>query len=88
MAMAILGLALYLMGLAKWGKSLQAKNASVGRKRMYGVIAAVPMLVAWLFYGGGLILFAWCVACGVLGYITVAHAPRWIVGGARNQAVK
>jgi hypothetical protein len=85
-ALAVLGLALYLWVLAKRGKNLQATNAPLARRRIYGLVAALPMLIVPLFYGGNLIMFAWCVPCGVLGYITVAHAPPWIVGGARDQA--
>lgn len=80
MAIAILGLALWLIALAKWGRSLQAKNATLRRKRIYGVVLATPMLLMPLLFGGGAFLFVWCAACAVLGYVTVVHAPRWIVG--------
>ncbi len=53
MAMAVLGLALYLMALAKWGKSLKAKNATLKRRRIYGLVGAAPMLLAPLVFGAG-----------------------------------
>jgi hypothetical protein len=85
MAMAIFGLAFYLIALAKWAKNLQEKNVPLGRRRIYGVIAALPMLVVPLFIGNAsptvtAIFFAWCVAWAILGYVTVVHRPKWIVG--------
>jgi len=87
MAMAVLGLALYLMALAKWGKSLKAKNATLNRRRIYGFVGAAPMLLSPLVFGVGdlggwgiLFIWIWCATCAALGYITVAHAPQWIVG--------
>ena len=52
MAMAVFGLALYLIGLARWAKGLQEKNATRRRKRIYGVVAAMPMVLMPLFVGG------------------------------------
>jgi hypothetical protein len=88
MAMTVLGLALYLWGLANRGKSLKDKNATLRSRRIYGIVFASPMLIAPLYFsfagtlGGWGILFVWVwsVTCAVLGYITVAHAPKWIVG--------
>jgi len=96
MAMTALGLVLYLWALAKRGKSLKAKHATPESRRTYGILFAAPMLIAPLYLsfsdtlGGWGILFVWvlCAACAVLGYITVAHAPKWIVGGERNQQEK
>lgn len=98
MAMAVLGLALYLLALGKWGKSLRAKNTSLGRRRLYGIIAAVPWLVAPFYYeygdyGSGTFMFmlAWCTVVAILGFITVAYAPKWIVGAPKavgNPAAK
>lgn len=87
MAMAVFGLAVYLMGLARWGKSLKAKNATSKARRIYGLLGATPMLLVPVVFGGGptdggaiLFVWAWFVACATLGYTTVAHAPLWIVG--------
>jgi hypothetical protein len=87
MAIAVLGLALYLMALGKWGKSLKAKNTSLGRRRLYGIVAALPSLVAPFYYGYGaygsdifMFMFTWCTVVAILGFITVAYAPKWIVG--------
>jgi hypothetical protein len=86
MAMAIFGVVFYLIALAKWAKSLQEKNVPLGRRRIYGVIAAIPMLVVPLLYIGSAsatvsaILFAWCAAWASLGYVTIVYRPKWIVG--------
>lgn len=88
MALVAFWLAIYLYGSGKWGRSLRAKNTTLARRRVYGVLAASP----WIIYGmllvippsfslGGVLLAAFFVLCGALGYVTVVHAPRWIVGG-------
>ncbi|MGC1618036.1 MAG: hypothetical protein WA765_06055 [Candidatus Acidiferrum sp.] len=90
MAISVLGLAFYLMALGSWGKSLSAKNAPLNRRRLYGVLAAIPSIVAPLYYGygdytSGLFIFmlAWCGIVAVLGFITVVYAPKWIVGAPK-----
>ena len=69
----------YLITLKKWGKSLQAKNTTQGRRRIYGVASAVPLLVVALYAGGGGFVFALCAAPGLLCYITVVYVPWWMV---------
>ncbi|SRR5260370_19515553 len=93
MAMAVFGLALYLMALGKWGKSLKAKNTPLGRKRLYGFVAAIPSLVSPFYYGYGaynsgmfMFMLAWCTVVAILGFITVAYAPKWIVGAPKPDA--
>ena len=90
MALMALGLALYLMALGKWGKNLKAKNSPLGRRRLYGFLAALPSIAAPFYYGygdytSGLFLFmlVWCVIVAILGFITVAYAPKWIVGAPK-----
>jgi N6-adenosine-specific RNA methylase IME4 len=80
-----LGLIVYLIGLAKWARHLQEKNATIRRKQIYGVIAAVPMLAvpfySWSDSGTeNAIVSVWCFACAILGYVTVVYRPKWIVG--------
>jgi hypothetical protein len=75
----LIALFLYLITLKKWGKSLQAKNATQGRRRVYGVVLAVPFLVLYFLIGGGGIGFVMCAASGVLCYVTVVYAPWWMV---------
>ncbi len=83
MAMMFFGLAFYLMALAKWGKSLKEKNATLGRRRAYGLLAAAPSFIGLAMYGWNVFMLAWAVICATLGYLTVAHAPRWIVGAPK-----
>ncbi|MGB7024045.1 MAG: hypothetical protein WBD73_09625 [Candidatus Acidiferrales bacterium] len=87
MAMVVLGLALYLMALARWGKSLKERNATLKRRRIYGFVGAAPPLLAPFVFGIGtlgswenLFLCTWYAACAVLDYATVVYAPQWIVG--------
>jgi predicted alpha/beta hydrolase len=87
----VLGLALYLMGLGKWGKSLKAKNAPLGRRRLYGVLAAFPSLAAPFYYGYGaynsgvfIFMLVWSTVVAILGFITVVYAPKWIVGTPKH----
>ena len=80
MAVALFGLAFYLMSLARWGKSLKEKNAPQGRRHLYGALAGAVPLIPPFFYGGYWPLFVWGAICGSLGYATVAYAPQWIVG--------
>ncbi len=93
MAMAVLGLAFYLMALSKWGKSLKAKNAPLGRRRLYGFLAALPSIASPFYYGypdytSGLFLFlvVWCGIVAILGFITVVYAPNWIAGAPKPVA--
>jgi hypothetical protein len=87
MAMAVLGLALYLWLLGKWGKHLKTKNTPLGRRRLYGILASLLNLLApfsyWYDgYRGGWFMFMllYCFVVAILGFITVAYAPAWIVG--------
>ncbi len=90
MVMLFLGLAFYLFWLGKWGKSLKAKNTPLGRKRLYGLLAALPYIVAPFYYGYGayasgffLFLLVLYSVVAVLGFITVVYAPKWIVGAPK-----
>lgn len=90
MAVSILGLALYLMALASWAKQLRAKNTPLPKRRVAGIAAAfLPLLwYAYLIYEAhgnvvvwlAITLLVWSVCVAILGYITVVHAPKWIVG--------
>jgi hypothetical protein len=87
MVEAVLGLALYLWIFGKWGKALKAKNTRKGLRHFYGIAAGAVMWIAPLLFGtaglpswGVIAIYAWCGACGILGYVTVAFAPSWIVG--------
>lgn len=93
MAIAVLGLAFYLMALGKWGKSLKEKNSPLSRRRLYGLLATLPSIAAPFYYGypdytSGVFLFmaVWCGIVAVLGFITVVYAPKWIVGAPKPVA--
>lgn len=89
MAQALLGLAFYLAALAWLGKRLRAKNTPLGRRRLYGVIAAAfPLALPLIdrsnsFDISFVILFAWQAVVAALGFITVVYAPKWIVGAPK-----
>lgn len=87
MAMVVLGLALYLWLLGKWGKYLKTKNTPLGRRRLYGILGALPQIVSPFYYGYGdyasgpfMFMLVYCFVVAILGFITVAYAPAWIVG--------
>lgn len=92
MALTLIGLALYLWLLGKWGKYLKARGTPLRRKRLYGALAAIPMLALSFYYGYndysgeaygiGAFVFTlvWNAAVVILGFITVVYAPKWIVG--------
>jgi len=87
MALFVLMLALYVSGLAKWGKSLQAKGVPLRKRRIYGLVVVALTLFMPLLrggYGGSVFLFAVFCAWAVLGYITLVHTPRWIVGAPKQ----
>lgn len=93
MAMAVIGLALYLMVLGKWGKGLKAKNAPLGLRRFYGFFAALPSIAAPFYYGYpdyaswlSLFMVVWCGIVAILAFITVVYAPKWIVGAPKPVA--
>jgi hypothetical protein len=90
MAQALLGLAFYLSALAWWGKKLRAKNTPIGRRRLYGILAAaVPLAIPFLdrsnSFGTGEFAFLVAVQTVVagLGFVTVVYAPEWIVGAPK-----
>jgi hypothetical protein len=88
MAIAVLGLALYLWGLAREGKKLRAQNATMGRRRMWGLTVSVPLVLLPLIYPDHrLFMVAALAPFAILGYITVVYTPRWIVGGIQKPPV-
>jgi hypothetical protein len=98
MGIAVLGLALYLWLMGKWGKYLRAKNTPLGRRRLYGILGVLPQLVAPFYFEYGsyssdlfVLMLLSCSAVAILGFITVAYAPKWIVGAPKpvgNSAAK
>jgi len=87
MAIAVLGLVLYLWLLGKWGKYLKTKNTPLGHRRLYGTLGALPQIVSPFYYAygdyaSGPFIFSLVVGfvAAILGFITVAYAPPWIVG--------
>jgi hypothetical protein len=85
----VLSLALYLIGLAQWGRNLRENGATIQRRRLYGLAAAFLPVVFGL---SSLIRFetrrtdavaftlGWSLVVGFLGYLTVVHCPKWLVG--------
>jgi hypothetical protein len=96
MALTLLSLAFYLWALGKWGKYLKGKDTPLGRKRLYGALSAIPMLVASIYYGydafnsgsfdiGAFVfMLVWNAAAVTLGFIAVVYAPKWIVGAPKS----
>jgi hypothetical protein len=88
MAIAVLGLALYLWALARQGKTLQAQNATMRRRCVRGLLVSVPLVLLPLMYPDHrLFMFAALAPFAILGYITVVYTPRWIVGGTQKPLV-
>jgi len=88
MAIAVLGLALYLWALAREGKKLRAQNATIGRRRMWGLLVSVPMVLLPLMYPDHrLLMFAALAPFAILGYITVVYTPHWILGDTQKPPV-
>lgn len=94
MALGLLVLGIYLWLLAKWGKRLKARNAALSQRRLYGTLAGSIWFVASFLYlysagalGSGIaafiISFAWNLMIAVLFFVTVAYAPKWIVGAPK-----
>lgn len=78
----VLWLAFYLVGCASWGRRLQSRNATLRQRRIRGLIVAAAWLV--LYLGGNTFQYAMGAVGGVLGYVTIVHIPRWIVGDERT----
>jgi hypothetical protein len=85
----VLSLILYLIGLAQWGRNLREKGTTIKRRRLYGLAAALLPVVFGL---SSLMRFetrptdavaftlGWSLLVGFLGYLTVVHCPKWLVG--------
>ena len=75
-----IGLALYLIACAQWGKHLQDKNATLKKKQLHGLIAAAVEMVMCVVVGANIYVLSFGVVCAVLGYVTIVYRPKWIVG--------
>ena len=85
----VLSLALYLIGLAQWGRNLREKRATIQRRRVYGLAAAfLPVVFGVISVmrvetkptDAVAFTLGWSILVGVLGYLTVVHCPEWLVG--------
>lgn len=85
----VLSLVLYLIGLAQWGRHLREKRATIQRRRLYGLAAAFLPVVFGLSSvmqfetkptDAVAFTLGWSLLVGFLGYLTVVHCPKWLVG--------